>query len=248
MSDVYVLGIDMIKFGRFPDKSVPQLGAVLILLLSCQGGGAQEYQVDLTRENQVSFLSDAPLEDFEGVTDRVDGFVFLEGEGLVGGTDLAVSEFFFEVDLASLDTGLGLRNRHMRENYLETEEYPFASFSGRIQALERTGDGGFSVRAKGELSIHGVNQTREIGCRLARVGLGTTGSAGQEDPGEQGEQGELEEAEESEAVSDLRVQCAFPVSLSDHGIPIPKLMFMKIDEVMELELDFYLKAVSEEVR
>ena len=27
MSDVYVLGIDMIKFGRFPDKSVPQLGA-----------------------------------------------------------------------------------------------------------------------------------------------------------------------------------------------------------------------------
>ncbi|MGI9591094.1 MAG: thiolase family protein [Myxococcota bacterium] len=27
MSDVYVLGIDMIKFGRFPDKTVPQLGA-----------------------------------------------------------------------------------------------------------------------------------------------------------------------------------------------------------------------------
>ena len=27
MSDVYILGIDMIKFGRFPDKSVAQLGA-----------------------------------------------------------------------------------------------------------------------------------------------------------------------------------------------------------------------------
>ncbi len=27
MSDVYVLGIDMIKFGRFPESSVPQLGA-----------------------------------------------------------------------------------------------------------------------------------------------------------------------------------------------------------------------------
>lgn len=27
MSDVYVLGIDMIKFGRYPDKTVPQLGA-----------------------------------------------------------------------------------------------------------------------------------------------------------------------------------------------------------------------------
>jgi acetyl-CoA acetyltransferase len=28
MSDVYIVGIDMIKFGRFPDKTVPQLGAV----------------------------------------------------------------------------------------------------------------------------------------------------------------------------------------------------------------------------
>ena len=27
MSDVYVVGIDMIKFGRFPDKTVPQLGS-----------------------------------------------------------------------------------------------------------------------------------------------------------------------------------------------------------------------------
>ena len=27
MSDVYVLGVDMIKFGRFPDRTVPQLGA-----------------------------------------------------------------------------------------------------------------------------------------------------------------------------------------------------------------------------
>ncbi|HET8937606.1 MAG TPA: thiolase family protein [Polyangiales bacterium] len=32
MSDVYVLGIDMLKFGRFPERSVPQLGAEAALL------------------------------------------------------------------------------------------------------------------------------------------------------------------------------------------------------------------------
>ncbi len=32
MSDVYVLGIDMIKFGRFPEKTVPQLGATAALM------------------------------------------------------------------------------------------------------------------------------------------------------------------------------------------------------------------------
>ena len=32
MSDVYVMGIDMIKFGRFPEKTVPQLGATAALM------------------------------------------------------------------------------------------------------------------------------------------------------------------------------------------------------------------------
>jgi acetyl-CoA acetyltransferase len=32
MSDVYIVGIDMIRFGRFPEKSVPQLGAEAALL------------------------------------------------------------------------------------------------------------------------------------------------------------------------------------------------------------------------
>jgi acetyl-CoA acyltransferase len=32
MSDVYVMGIDMIKFGRFPEKTVPQLGAQAALM------------------------------------------------------------------------------------------------------------------------------------------------------------------------------------------------------------------------
>lgn len=32
MSDVYVLGVDMIKFGRFPEKTVPQLGAQAALM------------------------------------------------------------------------------------------------------------------------------------------------------------------------------------------------------------------------
>lgn len=32
MSDVYVVGVDMIKFGRFPDRTVPQIGAEAALM------------------------------------------------------------------------------------------------------------------------------------------------------------------------------------------------------------------------
>ena len=32
MTDVYVVGVDMIKFGRFPDRSVPNIGAEAALM------------------------------------------------------------------------------------------------------------------------------------------------------------------------------------------------------------------------
>ncbi|MFT7221518.1 MAG: acetyl-CoA acyltransferase, partial [Candidatus Azotimanducaceae bacterium] len=38
MSDVYVIGIDMIKFGRFPDQTVPQLGATAALMAMDDAG------------------------------------------------------------------------------------------------------------------------------------------------------------------------------------------------------------------
>jgi len=182
----------------------------LSLCLATDPVASQEYQVDLDRGNRVRFTSDAPLEDFEGVTDRIDGFLSFSGEGLGEGTDLSASEFYFEVDLASLDTGIGLRNRHMRDKYLETDEFPYASFSGRVARLVADSTGAYLAVTRGVFSVHGVERERDIECRAEPVG------------------------------QDLRVSCAFQVVLSDHDIPIPKLMFMKIDEVMELDLDLFL--------
>ncbi len=47
MSDVYVLGVDMIKFGRFPERTVPDLGAEAALLALDYAG--------LTIENMEAF-------------------------------------------------------------------------------------------------------------------------------------------------------------------------------------------------
>ena len=32
MTDAYIVGVDMIKFGRFPEKTVPQIGAQAALM------------------------------------------------------------------------------------------------------------------------------------------------------------------------------------------------------------------------
>jgi polyisoprenoid-binding protein YceI len=176
--------------------------------------GAQEYQVDRRATNVVRFISRASIEEFEGTTSRIDGYVLLEPPGLAAAGPSDASTMYFEVDLASLDTGIGLRNRHMRDNYLEVGTHPFASFEGKISERVPVENGGYRVTASGTFTVHGVEKERELTCRVDPRGSG------------------------------LRAQCAFEVLLTDHGIEIPKVMFLKLANEIRLELDFTVAPVG----
>ncbi|HIF05665.1 MAG TPA: YceI family protein [Gemmatimonadetes bacterium] len=172
---------------------------------------SQEFHVDRDAENSVRFISQAPVEEVVGHTDRIDGYVLLNGERLEEGSPTEGTQLYLEVDLASLDTGLGLRNRHMRNNYLEVEEFPYATFDATIQGVEVATAGVFGVTARGLLSIHGVEHQRDVLCDV---------SARQDG---------------------YRARCTFTVLLSDFDIEIPKLMFLKLAEEIRLELDFAVR-------
>ena len=181
---------------------------ITLALLVPVSGPAQELQVDPGAGNVVRFISHASIEEFEGVTDRIDGYVVLGSPALGVETGGEGTELYLEVDLGSLDTGIGLRNRHMRDNYLEVAKYPFASFKGRIERTEAGPGQSFRVSARGALTIHGVERDRMLTCRVEPRGAG------------------------------YRAQCGFEVLLSDHNIEIPKIMFLKLANEIRLELDF----------
>lgn len=168
-------------------------------------GQKTEYHVDRSSKNLVKFISDAPVEDFEGTTNKIDGYLSHEGAEITTGSDL-----YFEVDLRTLDTGIGLRNRHMREDYLHTDKYPYAKFSGKIIEAVPSGDK-TKVKVKGSMDIHGVKRGMEVSGTLSPSG------------------------------DKLRISTKFDVKLTDHKIEVPQFMFMKIDENMDLVLDFTLK-------
>jgi polyisoprenoid-binding protein YceI len=170
-----------------------------------------EYQVDKEQENLVKFISDAPMEDFEGVTEKIDGYILWEGDDL-----LNKSEMYFEVDLNSLDTGIGLRNRHMRENYLHTDQFPFTHFTGKLTKAEMVKEGEYAVTAEGTMFIHGVEKLMTV-------------------------EGKLLATEDG-----YRIKTKFISALTDHNIEVPQLMFFKIDEDMQLELDYFVKRVKSE--
>jgi polyisoprenoid-binding protein YceI len=182
----------------------------VLLIFSLQTVFAVEFQVDKSQKNIVKFISDAPMEDFEGVTDKIDGYLFYEEGNL-----LQSSEMYFEVDLNSLDTGIGLRNTHMRENYLETDKFPFTHFTGKlIKAVKKAGNI-YQVSAQGKMFIHGVEQEITVDGTMNPLTDG------------------------------YQVQASFITPLTDYQIKVPRIMFFKIDENMTVEVDFFLKKVED---
>ena len=132
---------------------------------------AQEYHVDTDAERTVRFISRAAIEEFDGVTERIDGYVYLEEPGLDPGNAAGRSEFYFEVDLASLETGISLRDRHMRDNYLEVREYPWAVLEGEVGSIERSGQG-WRIAAVGDFTVHGVTREISVPCDVSPDGEG----------------------------------------------------------------------------
>lgn len=177
----------------------------LSLFLLSIYGHAQEYHVDKSAKNEVKFISDAPIENFEGITDKIDGYLYYEDGDLTKN-----SQLYFEVDLNSLDTGIGLRNHHMRDNYLHTDKYPITYFKGKIVKSEKQSEDEFKVTADGTIFIHGVEKPLTVQATMIRQD------------------------------KQYHIKCGFEVKLSDFDIEIPSIMFYKINETMELRLDFYV--------
>lgn len=109
-------------------------------------------------------------------------------------------KFAFAVPITSFDGFNGaLQKEHFNENYMESDRYPLASFSGKIiEEVDLTASGNYSVRAKGNLSLHGVELDRII--RVILVVKGNT----------------------------IEVASTFTVQLADHNIRIPKIVHEKV--------------------
>ncbi len=145
----------------------------------------------------VHFKSDAPLEVIEA-----------ESNTLKGALDIENRTFAFTIDINSFE-GFNnpLQKVHFNENYLETKDYPKGTFRGKIiEKVDLTQDGQYSIRAKGMLTIHGVERERIIRCDL-------TVKEGQ-----------------------IHVQSAFTILLEEHAIRIPKIVYQKISEVIHVSI------------
>lgn len=166
---------------------------VLIAWLMVASFGSLSAQEGLfrTTSGSVEFLSEAPLERIEAKSTALKGIL-----------NPVSREFAFTLPINSFEGfNSPLQQEHFNENYLESETHPKGQFSGAIiESIDLTQPGTYKVRAKGDLSIHGIAVERIIPIELM-VGEGG-----------------------------MQVSASFIVPLADHDISIPRIVRQKIAE------------------
>ena len=149
-------------------------------------------------DGRIEFTSNAPLEIIEAKSDR-----------MVGAIDPSNQSFAWLVEVISFEGfNSPLQREHFNENYLESDRYPRATFTGKIiEQIDFDQDGVHAVRAKGKLNIHGTEQERIIKGRLEKKGR------------------------------KLYLLASFTVPLTDHNISIPKIVHQKIAEEISVTVN-----------
>lgn len=167
---------------------------------------AAEFYVDSLQNNSVKFFAKATLGNFVGETDQVRGYIKWEGNDTV-----STSKIYIEVDLASLDTGNGRRNKHMREKYLQTEKYPEAVYQGRFIEWIVESDSVFRVKTEGILSIHGVNKQL------------------------------IQDATIFQRGRSLQIFLKFNLDITDFDIKKPRFLISSMNKIVALQLNLFMK-------
>jgi hypothetical protein len=116
------------------------------------------------------------------------------------------------VDLRTLDTGIGLRNEHLSEKYLEVEkgsEFAAATLT-RIDLIGLNPD---APEGKGtftaSLTLHGVTRAVNGSVEVRR-----------------------------EKTGGLRVKALFPVTLADYSIPVPRYLGVGVRDTVAVQVTF----------
>lgn len=155
-----------------------------------------------TRTGHVQFVSDAPLERIEAHNDQA--IIVLNTADRKLSAELEIN--FFDGFKSNL------QKEHFRGRYMESHQYPKASFEGKIlENINFNEPGTYKVRAKGLLKIHNVSNERIIS-------------------------GTIEVRE-----NDIEIQSDFDIELADYDIDIPKIVTQKISEIISINVKASLK-------
>lgn len=175
---------------------------VFLMILTASAAG----QKFVTKNGSVRFFSDAPLEKIEALNNQVNAAL-----------DTKTGELVFNVLMKSFVFENALMQEHFNENYVESDKFPNATFTGKIiraDEIDFRKNGLYNASVEGNLTIHGVTKTiRESGTLTISDGK-------------------------------IMVIAVFPVLLSDYHVKIPGAITGKISESIDITVEVTLNELK----
>lgn len=202
-------------------KTQSILAAILLVAAStfAQGfkvkaSGEQTFNFqDKAGRNQTTFFSTTPLEDITGLSGDVKGSVTLNI------SDLKTLKGKVNVSVASIKTGIDLRDEHMRDaGWLDAAKYPEISFEiKKVSDVKSVADNKLTAKITGNYTMKGV--TKEVTAHATLTYLDESDQTKSRAPGDL-----------------LGVQAKFNVKLSDYGVN-NKVVGQKVSENIEVSVN-----------
>ncbi|MEZ4903799.1 MAG: YceI family protein [Spirosomataceae bacterium] len=125
--------------------------------------------------------------------------------------NITTNDMVVQMNMKQFDFPNKLMQEHFNENYIESEKYPKAVFKGKIsETIDFTKEGTYDVSATGNFSLHGVTKARTLKGKLEIKG------------------------------KSLVFTSDFDIALADHKIEVPKLVFVKVAQVIKVKNNYTL--------
>lgn len=176
---------------------------------------------DPTMRNTVTFTSTAPLEDIVGRSNEITGYLVFDPMNPMKGGHGELT-----VPVASLNTGIPLRDEHLRSTgWLNAEEYPEIKLAitsvKKVKEVKSTKDAmTYDITIIGDFSLHGKTKQIEFPGRITYL--------------------KESEATQKRLPGDLLAARAdFDIKLKDYGITGPAgmdLIGSKVGETISVEV------------
>ncbi len=149
-----------------------------------------------SQKTSVTFFSSTIMEDIEGTS--------IAGHSII---NPQTGELVFKVANNSFQFKKKLMQEHFNENYMESDQFPYTTFKGKLKELpDLEKDGSYKVTVEGNLDVHGVTKAYQSMVDLI-VDKGI-----------------------------VSAKTVFKVRIADHQIKIPKLVFKNIAEYVEVRV------------
>jgi polyisoprenoid-binding protein YceI len=200
----------------------PAFALATLILASSVFAAPRTYTVTSDGKNYAMFSSEATLETIHGRTSKVSGTIVADP------ANVAASSVDVAIDLASVDTGISMRNEHMRDRFLNVEKFPTATFKSVSVKGPKTiaASSPAQVSVTGDLTIHGVTKRITVPVRVVAIP-------------------ESELTKSSRGEGDwVHATTEFSVKLGDYGVAVPSALVMKLSDVVTIKLDVFASATG----